>query len=106
MTDYEDAWQARSADGLAKLFAEDGYVLSGGRPPVKGRDEIEKRYEGSGGPLSLRAFAYATEGSTGYIIGGYAVKAGEPDIGKFTLTLWKGTDGRWMIVSDMDNGNQ
>lgn len=106
LTDYEDAWQAKSASGLANLFAEDGYVLSGGRPPVKGRAEIEKRYEGSGGPLSLRALAYAVEGSIGYIIGAYAVEAGEPDIGKFTLTLRKANNGRWMIVSDMDNGNQ
>jgi ketosteroid isomerase-like protein len=27
-------------------------------------------------------------------------------MGKFTLTLRKGTDGRWLIVSDMDNGNR
>jgi ketosteroid isomerase-like protein len=28
------------------------------------------------------------------------------DVGKFTLTLRKGADGRWLIVSDMDNGNR
>ena len=40
-----------------------------------------------------------------YIIGGFAREKGEPDIGKFTLTLRKGVDGRWVIMSDMDNGN-
>jgi len=30
---------------------------------------------------------------------------GEPDGGKFTLTLRKAGDGRWLIMSDMDNGN-
>lgn len=29
-----------------------------------------------------------------------------PDGGKFSLTLRTGADGRWLIVTDMDNGNQ
>ena len=33
------------------------------------------------------------------------MKKGEADVGKFTLTLRKGSDGRWLIMSDMDNGN-
>ena len=105
LTDYERSWQAKDAAGLAALFAEDGLVLSTGRPPVRGRAQIEERYKGVGGPLALRAFAFATEGSLGYILGGFARQAGEPDIGKFTLTLRNGKDGRWLIVSDMDNGN-
>ena len=105
LTDYESAWQRKDARALAALFAEDGFVLSSGVPPVRGRAAIEKHYAGQGGPLSLRALAHATEGSTGFIIGGFARSRGEPDIGKFTLTLRKGTDGRWLIVSDMDNGN-
>src|SRR5215208_714670 len=59
-----------------------------------------------GGPLALRAIAFAAEGSIGYIIGGFARKEGEADIGKFTLTLRKGGDGRWLIMSDMDSANQ
>jgi ketosteroid isomerase-like protein len=105
LTDYEDAWRRRDAAGLAQLFAEDGYVLAGGRPPLKGRAAIEKHYTGQGGPLALRAIAYAIEGDVGYIIGGYARAAGEPDAGKFTLTLRKTPEGRWLIVSDMDNPN-
>jgi hypothetical protein len=62
-------------------------------------------YTGAGGDLSLRAFAYAAEGSVGYILGGFARKKGEPDGGKFTLTLRKDKDGRWLIMSDMDNMN-
>ena len=67
---------------------------------------IEKAYAGSGGPLVLRALAFATEGPIGYIIGGFPRKAGESDVGKFTLTLKKDAGGRWLIMSDMDNGNQ
>ena len=106
LTDYEQAWSSRDAGALARLFAEDGFVLPNGSLPVRGRAEIQRYYTGAGGPLSLRAFAFAAEGKVGYIIGGFTRAKGEPDAGKFTLTLRKGTDGRWMIVSDMDNGNR
>lgn len=52
------------------------------------------------GPL---AFSHAE--SVGYIIGAYGEKAGNPDIGKFILTLRKDAQGRWLITADMDNGN-
>jgi len=105
LTDYEAAWQARDPKKLAMLFAEDGFVLSIGHPPIRGRAAIERQYAKAGGPLSLRALAYAIEGSIGYIIGGFTRHKGDPDTGKFTLTLRKGADGRWFIMSDMDNGN-
>jgi ketosteroid isomerase-like protein len=105
LTDYEQAWARKDAAGLAALFAEDGFVLSSGTPPVRGRAAIERHYTGQGGPLALRALAFSTEGSIGFIIGGFARAKGEPDIGKFTLTLVKGARGRWLIQSDMDNGN-
>src|SRR6266851_4885246 len=103
LTDYETAWRHGDAGGLAFLFVEDGFVLSEGRPPVKGRAAIQRHYTGQGGPLSLRALAFAADGAAGYIIGGFARREGEPDVGKFTLTLRKGPGGRWLIVSDMDN---
>lgn len=106
LTDYEDAWRSRNAAFLARLFAEDGFVLPNGSLPIRGRAEIERFYANAGGPLSLRAIAFAAEGGVGYIIGGYAGKKGEPDTGKFTLTLRKGTDGKWLIVSDMDSPNR
>jgi uncharacterized protein (TIGR02246 family) len=106
LRDYENAWSQKSAAGLAGLFVEDGFVLSPGNPIIHGRQAIEGFYRGSGGgPLALRAVAFATNGNVGYIIGGYAVRAGEPDRGKFTLALRRASSGRWLIVSDMDNGN-
>lgn len=106
LTDYESAWRGRDAAALARLFAEDGFVLPNGGPPVRGRAQIERHYTGSGGPLALRAIAFAAEGRVGYIIGGFAREKGQPDSGKFTLTLQKGSDGRWLIVSDMDSSNR
>lgn len=106
LTDYEAGWKAGDAAALASLFAEDGFVLAGGRAPVKGRAAIQKLYTHPGTPLSLRAIAYATHGDVGYIIGGFSREPGAPDEGKFTLTLRKAPDGRWLIMSDMDNSNR
>ena len=105
LTDYEAAWRNKDAAALAALFREDGFVLSNGSPPVRGRAQIPKHYAGQGGPLALRALAFAIEGSVGYIVGGFSRRIGEADIGKFTLTLRRGADERWLIMSDMDNGN-
>jgi ketosteroid isomerase-like protein len=105
LTDYEAAWSGKDAAALAALFAEDGFVLSSGTPPVRGRAAIERHYMGQGGPLALRALAFSTHGPIGFINGGFARAKDEPDIGKFTLTLVKGPQGRWLIQSDMDNGN-
>src|SRR5258706_3565136 len=106
LADYETAWRGRDAVALARLFAEDGFVLPNGHPPVRGREAVQRQYAGAGGPLALRAFAFAADGGVGYILGGFARREGEPDRGKFTLTLRRGPDGRWLIVSDMDNPNE
>jgi hypothetical protein len=39
---------------------------------------IERPYAGSGGPLSLRAIAFAAEGAVGYIIGGTPRRTAAP----------------------------
>ena len=80
-------------------------MLPQGRGPVKGRAAIQQLYTRNGSPLSLRAISYAIDGNVGYILGGYTGEAGKPDDGKFTLTLRK-ENGRWFIVSDMDNSNR
>lgn len=106
LTDYEAAWQKKDADALAALFAPDGFVLPGGQPPLRGRDAIRAHYQGAGGPLALRALHYGQDDDTAFIIGGYGSKRGEEDGGKFTLTLTKDRDGRWLIMSDMDSQNR
>lgn len=106
LTDYETAWTHKDAASLARLFAPDGFVLAGGSPMVRGREAIQRFYKESGGPLALRAAAYATSGDIGYIIGGFSDQPGVPDRGKFTLTLRREASGRWLIFSDMDNGNR
>jgi len=103
---YEAAWKKHDAHGLAELFAADGFVLAPGHPPVRGRAAIERAYADAGGPLALRGIAFASENNVAYIIGAFARHKGEPDIGKFTLTLKRDGKSRWLIVSDMDNSNR
>jgi len=107
LRDYEQAWSHGDAPALAKLFDEDGFVLSPGRPMVRGKAAIEEAYrDNHGAPLTLRAVAFAVEGKVGYIIGAYADRVGDKDRGKFTLTLRRESSGRWLVMSDMDNGNE
>jgi hypothetical protein len=106
LRDYERHWSAGNAAALADLFTEDGFVLQPGRNPVRGRAAIATAYRGSGGnPLALRAMAYTTADTVGYIVGGYASRPDGPDIGKFILLLRRAPGGPWQIMADMDNGN-
>jgi ketosteroid isomerase-like protein len=108
LRDYERAWRSGDATAVAALFAEDGYLLQSGRNPIRGRAAIANAYKGqAGGPLRLRAFAYATSDTTGYILGAYGYGEGSdvPDQGKFTVTLRRSRGGPWQLFSDMDNGN-
>jgi ketosteroid isomerase-like protein len=105
LTDYETAWRNKDAAALSQLFGEDGFVLTPGEEMVRGRAAIQKVYAGWGGPLFLRAVAFATNGDVGYIVGGFSHQQGAGDDGKFTLTLRKEASGRWLIFSDMDNSN-
>jgi ketosteroid isomerase-like protein len=106
LRDYERAWRASDVEALVALFTDDGFVLQPSRPPARGHAALAERYAGQGGgPLTLRALAYATADTVGYIIGAYGYDEGATDLGKFTLTLRRGPSGRWLIASDMDNGN-
>lgn len=107
LRDYERAWRAEDEDGLAKLFAEDAFVLSNGRPPVRGRAAIRAAYAGAGGPLYLEALDYAASGDVGYIIGVYGHDEHGPKTGKFILALTReGTRGPWLIAGDIDNASE
>ena len=107
LRDYERAWRSGDAQALVALFTTDGFVLQPGRPPVRGHTALAEVYQGqAGGPLRLRPLAYATADSVGYIIGAYGYGDDPNDQGKFTLTLRWGSDGRWLIASDMDNGSR
>jgi ketosteroid isomerase-like protein len=104
--DYARAWQANDTAALSQLFTTDGLALPSGKPPAQGADSIRKAYSpGAGTPLHLRPIAFGASGELAYVIGGWGSAAEKPDYGKFTLVLRRQADGRWLIVSDMDNAN-
>lgn len=103
LRDYEAAWEAGDGKRLAALFTEDGFALSNGRLPIRGRATIEAWHTRPGGDLQLRAFAWSTSDSVGYIVGGYTYPGMTGPGGKFLLALRLGPDGRWLIAADMDN---
>ncbi len=106
LRNYERVWRANDIHGLVSLFTDDGFVLQPGRAPARGRSALTNIYGGqAGGMLRLRALAYAAADTVGYIIGAYGYGDAPGDQGKFTLTLRR-VGGRWLIASDMDNGNQ
>jgi ketosteroid isomerase-like protein len=106
LRDYERAWQAHDAIALSSLFAEDGFVLSNGAPPARGRDAIRAAYSGAGGALDLRPFHYAIDGDLAFVLGAFRHGPSTPEGGKFTLVLRRGAAGRWLIAVDMDNANE
>ena len=103
LRDYEQAWRSGDGQRLAALFTEDGFALSSGRLPIKGRAAIAAWHTRPGGELQLRAFAWSISDSVGYVVGGYRYPDTRGPGGKFLLALRKGSDGRWLIAADMDN---
>lgn len=103
---YERAWAANDAQGLAALFAADGFALPSGQPPARGADAIRKAYSHGGGqPTSLRALEYRAAGELAYLVGAYGPAGQGRDFGKFVLVLRR-IDGRWLIAADIENANQ
>jgi len=103
LRDYESAWRARDADRLSRLFHENGFVLSQGAEPVRGRAAIARHYGNAGGALHLRALAYAKQDTIAYIVGIYGGTETD-ESGKFLLALQRAdTRSPWLIAADMDN---
>lgn len=97
----KQAWRAGDTDRTAAHSRKMGSSLQSNRPPVEGRAAIKAAYEESpgGGPLQLRALAFAAEETSGYIIGAYGYGKGPGDLEKFTLTLRRVPGSPWLIVS-------
>jgi ketosteroid isomerase-like protein len=107
LQDYARAWQAGDEAVLVSLFTPDGFVPTR-NGWVRGSEAIRATYADSQGPLRLRALAYATADTAGYIVGayGYGDTPGSPDAGKFLLALRRAPGGRWLIAADLDQSNR
>lgn len=104
LRDYERLWRASDAAGLSALFTEDGFIARRGW--IRGRAAIKEAYTTSGGDLRLRAIAYATGDTVGYIVGGYRYGETPADGGRFVLGLRRQPGQPWRIAVDMDASNR
>lgn len=105
LRDYERDWAASDEASLAGLFTMDGFVRSEGGW-IRGREAIRERYRSAFGDLRLRAVAFSTGETAGYIVGayGYGEEASERDRGVFVLGLRRDSaDDPWLIAADLDH---
>lgn len=103
LRDYERAWRDGNGKALGELFTEDGFAVQAGSPLARGRSAIASHITGPGGDLQLTAYAFATSGTTGYIVGGYRYPGSPGPGGRFVLALQRNAAGRWLIAADLDN---
>jgi len=103
LRDYERAWRAGDGAALARLFAGEGLAIQSGSPIARGHAAIAGNLTRPGGDLELTAYAFATSGSVGHIVGGYRYPDTKGPGGRFVLALTQASDGRWLIAADLDN---
>lgn len=106
LRDYEAAYARRDAGALAGLFAEDGFLLQPGGPPIRGRAAIAAALQGEGGALVLVPTAYRLGDSAAYIIGTFGAERAADEGGKFVLALERRAAEPWRIAADIANPNR
>jgi uncharacterized protein (TIGR02246 family) len=104
---------AAKSDGaaLAALYAADGQVMPPGRDPVRGRDAIQKFWQGaldSGiAGIGLTTVEVFGHGPTATEVGQYELrdKTGKIlDRGKY-IVVWRHEAGKWKLLRDMFSTN-
>jgi len=109
------AYNAEDAKAISGLYAEQAVLLPPGAPAAKGNAAIQAylakdmaESAKAGVTFSLDAKTdVGTSGDLGWESGTYAVKAksgASVEIGKY-LTIFKKSDGKWLIIRDTWNSD-
>lgn len=106
LRDYETAYARRDSAALAALFAEDGFLLPAGGPPVRGHGSVARVLSLEGGPLSLVPVSYALGDSVAYVIGTFGAERSAGEGGKFVLALKRRGAEPWRVAADIANPNR
>lgn len=112
---FEAAYNAGDAAGVAALYTEDGAVLPPDAPRIDGREGIQAMWQGfiDAGvtALDLATVELSAAGDAASEVGTYALQVPDGKGGKTTLTgkyivLWqRGADGVWRLRRDIWNGD-
>ena len=101
---YEQAYNAKDAAALARVYTEDGVFASASGPVVRGRAELEKFWSRAmGGPLTLVLEEFETRSGSGWASGTWALAAAGTSPaanGRFAVGLRREKDGVWRMSFD------
>jgi len=111
------AWLAAYAKGdaakIASLYATDAMVMPPGAPPAKGRDAIQKFWQGAMdagmGNISLKTIEVGSSGGIAYEQGEVALDVRGKDgktahvVGKYVVVWKKSPKGKWELYRDIWN---
>lgn len=113
--DFAKALVARDALAAALLYAEDASLLPPNEQIVKGRDNIQKYWQGAidAGLIaaSVSTIASGSNGDLGYEIGTFELQfkgANDSiiyDKGKYTELLKRNAEGKWISIYGMWNAD-
>ncbi len=105
---FAAAFNRGDAAAIASFHAEDAVVMPPGRPTVKGRENIQKFWQGAinngGRDLSITPFDVQVVGNTGIEVADLKVVIGGKEVvGRHILIRERGPDGKWLIKHDIWN---
>ncbi|TMG96878.1 MAG: SgcJ/EcaC family oxidoreductase [Betaproteobacteria bacterium] len=109
------AYNAGDAKAISGLYAEQAVLLPPGAPAAKGNAAIQAYLAKDMAESAKAGFTFSldvktdvgTSGDLGWESGTYAVKAksgASVEIGKY-LTVFKKSDGKWLIIRDTWNSD-
>jgi uncharacterized protein len=105
LRDFERGWWSLDKSGFAALFTDDG-LMQWGDDWARGPRAIRVALLGKAGGLRMRAQAFETHDSLGFIAGAYGYYRDTTwvDQGRYALTLRRTSGGSWLIaVAFMSN---
>lgn len=111
---WVDAYNAGDADSIVAMYAEDAVLMPPDAPLAKGHEAIRSflaadiaSFKANGVTLVLGEESTGVSGNTGWHSGTFKVNgAGGATVGtgKY-LEIWRKTDGKWLMVHDIWNGD-
>lgn len=105
---FAAAFNRGDAATIASFHAEDAVIMPPGRPSIKGRENIQKFWQGAfnngAKDLSIAPFEVQVVGDVGIEIADLkAMVGGKEMVGRHILIRERGSDGKWLIKHDIWN---